>query len=429
MLRANQYESSHHIVVVSFFFHGRGTHIQRSPLGLFRALLHQILQEIPTLLTTFTASFKRKCETQGEPGKKWEWKEKELQDLLETYVMNAARTCRLQIYVDALDECGEDVARNLALLFLRLTSKQTPDSGSLSICFSCRHYPQVALEGGLEICVEKENRSDIATYVQNRFGTELLDKRKAQILQKAILGKASGAFQWVVIVVGQSLKQYRQGMSLQAIQAEIRDLPSELDDLYREILGQTDENDLPKTLQLMQWICCAFRPLSMAELRVAMAMEHGTPFTSLEECQNTAEYVETDEDMEKRVQHLSRGLAEVKSSLNGRVAQFIHQSVKDYLTRVGLQILDGHSASNHMAVGRAHLRLSRSCIKYLAMEEIDPVILRIKPFFERIEIVPEFPLLHYAITHWISHTEVVESKQICQGDIFDFLQWPSLHVP
>jgi len=33
-------------VVASFFFHGRGSSIQKSPLGMFRSLLHQILDQI-----------------------------------------------------------------------------------------------------------------------------------------------------------------------------------------------------------------------------------------------------------------------------------------------------------------------------------------------------------------------------------------------
>ena len=36
------------LILASFFFHGRGSLVQKSPLGLFRSLLHQILQQVPT---------------------------------------------------------------------------------------------------------------------------------------------------------------------------------------------------------------------------------------------------------------------------------------------------------------------------------------------------------------------------------------------
>ena len=47
-------------VVASFFFHGRGTAIQKSALGLYRSLLYQILQQVPDLLRSFSIVFKGK---------------------------------------------------------------------------------------------------------------------------------------------------------------------------------------------------------------------------------------------------------------------------------------------------------------------------------------------------------------------------------
>jgi hypothetical protein len=40
----------------------------------------------------------------------------------------------------------------------------------------------------------------------------------------------------------------------------------------------------------------------------------------------------------------------------------------------------------------------------------------------------EFPFLRYAITHWVSHAEVVEAKQIPQGDLLGLFQWPSNQI-
>ncbi|KAJ4237548.1 hypothetical protein NW757_013249 [Fusarium falciforme] len=85
--------------------------------------------------------------------------------------------------------------------------------------------------------------------------------------------------------------------------------------------------------------------------------------------------------MKRRVQTLSRGLAEVTSPVrqglfgregpigSGRV-QFIHQSVKDFFVEKGLSALD-ETAKPDFVVGIAYHRLSRTCIRYLAMEEID----------------------------------------------------------
>jgi hypothetical protein len=68
--------SPNELVVASFFFHGRGDPIQKSSLGLFRSLVHQILRQIPDLLTEFTSIYKNKREPEGS---KIEWHEAELQ--------------------------------------------------------------------------------------------------------------------------------------------------------------------------------------------------------------------------------------------------------------------------------------------------------------------------------------------------------------
>src|SRR2546423_1442599 len=48
------------LVVASCFFHGRGAEIQKSPLGLFRSLLHQLLEQVPDWLYELTQSFEKK---------------------------------------------------------------------------------------------------------------------------------------------------------------------------------------------------------------------------------------------------------------------------------------------------------------------------------------------------------------------------------
>lgn len=57
-------------IVASYFFHGRSGSLQKSALGLFRSLLHQLMQLVPRFRSAFGDEFHRKCDTQGEhPGK------------------------------------------------------------------------------------------------------------------------------------------------------------------------------------------------------------------------------------------------------------------------------------------------------------------------------------------------------------------------
>jgi hypothetical protein len=134
------------------------------------------------------------------------------------------------------------------------------------------------------------------------------------------------------------------------------------------------------------------------------------PYNSLGECLNSADYAETNEEMEKRVRSLSGGLAEVKEHRSKRIVQLIHQSVNDYLIGSGLQNLSSSSRSN--VIGRGHFRLSRSCIKYKTMEEV----LTWSSESDQ-DLKCEFPFLRYATTNWVSHAEIVEAERMSQEDL------------
>ncbi|KAH6889845.1 hypothetical protein B0T10DRAFT_571989 [Thelonectria olida] len=123
------------------------------------------------------------------------------------------------------------------------------------------------------------------------------------------------------------------------------------------------------SLNLIQWIYFATRPFSLDELRWAMIVDADCPHKSLQQCQNAEDYTYDNEMMGWRVKALSCGLAETVTSSTIRVVQFIHQSVKDFVEK-GLSDLDAASQSANSVIGRAHYRLSRSCIRYLAMGEI-----------------------------------------------------------
>ncbi|KAK2038174.1 hypothetical protein LZ31DRAFT_599887 [Colletotrichum somersetense] len=47
-------------IALSFFFHGRGRELQRTPLGLFRSLVHQLLSRVPGALRDLLNDFENR---------------------------------------------------------------------------------------------------------------------------------------------------------------------------------------------------------------------------------------------------------------------------------------------------------------------------------------------------------------------------------
>ncbi|KAH8588852.1 Het-eN, partial [Bisporella sp. PMI_857] len=413
------------VLLASFFFHGRGTELQKTALGLFRSILYQtidhIREEVPDLLSDLKKSFEKKCESIGPPGIDWNWHLSELQNTLESLFEKLLKSGRysIRIIVDALDECGEKAAIEIVRGFQRLLrtpfTHETRYENTLGICFSCRHYPALVLDYGPEICVETENKTDITTYVRYEL------KGNRSRLQDAIIERADGSFQWASLAVDKVLQLELRGEDRRVINNVIQRTPQNLNELYRELLKDIDPDNRPRSLKLIQWILFATHPLTLDELRFAMVIDADTPYRSLRQCRDAEEYTDDNDLMQRRVKHLSCGLAEIRLHNNKRIVQFIHQSVIDFLVlQGGLRLIDRTRMSIDLAIGHAHHRLSRSCIRYMAMEEVG--------YFERVDrdnLGVEFPFLHYAITSWVVHAEQAEAKTISQSDLLDYLRWPS----
>jgi hypothetical protein len=71
----------------------------------------------------------------------------------------------------------------------------------------------VALENGLEVCVEDENSYDIETYVKHKIEARIRPKTTMEAIRDSIVNKSQGSLQWVVLVVPKVLELYKRGKS------------------------------------------------------------------------------------------------------------------------------------------------------------------------------------------------------------------------
>lgn len=92
-------------LVVPFFIHGRGMLLQKSPLGVFRALLHSMLMSFPEYLSELTGRFEdRERQFGAYQENRWDWPEQELQDFMSKVLTKGTKNRPVVIFVDALDE-------------------------------------------------------------------------------------------------------------------------------------------------------------------------------------------------------------------------------------------------------------------------------------------------------------------------------------
>ncbi|KAL9090895.1 MAG: hypothetical protein Q9165_005103 [Trypethelium subeluteriae] len=418
-------ESNDTIIIASFFFNARGSVLEKSSLGLYRSMLHRLICFSPRQLAKVTATYQHRFQTYGEIGKRWNWHENELRDYLSDVLLDIA-DCPVRLYVDALDEGGEEMALQLVEHFQRLVTKVTRATKLLGICFSCRHYPIIALNG-ITICVEDENSADVRTYVLQRFEDNFVDKERAEVFMEDILERANGVFQWVTLVLSQVIRECKRGKSTAAVQRLIRTLPPKLHELYENLLTETEDDERSDLIIVMRWLCFAFESLSLQQLRHAIAVEANPSYTTLQECLDEEPSATNDDGMRMRIIEISKGLAQVQVHGGHNVVQLIHESVKDFLLQGGLESLEpqGFGSSS----GRAHLHLASTCVRYLNMKDVSSIVSkkRIEGQNEESlddiaqEIMSPYPLILYAVTSWVPHAETVRDELALQDSLLQLL--------
>ncbi|KAE8440868.1 hypothetical protein EG329_006366 [Mollisiaceae sp. DMI_Dod_QoI] len=410
-------------IPISFFLHGRGTILQKSRLGMYRSLLHQLLLNAPNAQAEFRHAFQERFKSQGEPGKDWSWHANELRAIFMSAIELIARTQPVNIFVDALDEANDgtedqNTSHQIVSDFHELNDHLHYKKLRSTICFSCRHFPIVADNQGRDICVEEENSADISIYVCNELCRRLFiseaEKEYLADLQDTIITGAQGVFQWAKLVVALAIGYHNHGKSLREIRQMLAEVPQELGNVYKHILSEViDKDNYHQTLRLMRWVYLAERPLTVTEVRYAMSLPdadiYGLEFT-LAELE-----LPTHNMMVRRIVSLSGGLIEPKQHEEGQILQFIHQSVNDFLLRDGLRFLNKTSPGD--LIGQSHHQLSVICANYMRMAGVP-----YSNYFDAKSVKAQLPFIDYATTSWFLHAEKAETRGVPQHYILQYSQ-------
>lgn len=307
--RAKEWGVAESVAVAGFFFTTRGNiRLQKTPLGLFRTVLYDLLQQDKVLLSSFILVFLKKRSTITGP---WQWHQQELQNFLRSaYLGDSQRVGRAILFIDALDECDEgeyDVVRDLVYYFRDLTA-----GPKLKICLSSRHYPYIKVPDCPQITVEAHNSLDILHYVETRLSPAGHDERAQKIARK-ITEKAEGVFLWVVLMVKNLNIDLDNERTEQDLEETLRIVPKTLEELFESLfkdLRSTSERK--KAVAIIQWILLAARPIKMHELRHALTLSAENPCNGRKDWGKAGDCMP--DDLERFLTSLrsyTRGLGEV----------------------------------------------------------------------------------------------------------------------
>lgn len=197
------------------------------------------------------------------------------------------------------------------------------------------------------------------------------DKLVAQILEKS-----NGNFLWSSLVV----KELEDSFSQERIVEILRSVPKGIDDLYsrivRTITARDSNADVAKSI--MRWVVCASRPLTVDELREALAL-----------------------DIKQTVPQLGKTASAICGHLvyidNAGRVHAKHQTVKDYLFRTRT------ASDSDLVFDRAqeHGRVAEICLNFLCSDVMKTVRYRRTNMSGQETLRPFFT--NYAILYFSGH--------------------------
>ncbi|KAI9713959.1 MAG: hypothetical protein M1820_000689 [Bogoriella megaspora] len=334
--------------------------------------------------------------------------DEEIRSLLEIYLQKLPSTI---LVVDGLDESSNTER------FLQYLDKLLSRSSSLSVLLSSRPTVTVTdfirAKTNILLLEELGNYKDIVRYlepeIQNLFTTGKLQIHDPlQAVVGTIAERSHSMFLWANLMI-QYLKS--DFMTPQDRQEAIYDLSlfDELDGLYTQIIQRLHrmcpgERAWTNISKLFQWLAFACRPLQVAELQAALAIQIGksTP---------RSRYITKFKD---NVVKMSGALAEVDSA--GTI-RFIHASVLEYIERAGKQTmfpvtrdLDCPLKINKSDANRS---ICTDCLSYLLYDAPKACFSHGSNDAPIVStILRPYPLLRYSSQFWAPHAEAALMLEI-----------------
>lgn len=395
-------------LVLSYFFNARASSdLEKSPLGMYRAIVYQMLELLTDLKKSFLEMFIGKDTSYGNI----EWKIPELQ----TFLLSVAQKrslLHLCLFIDALDEDEtQDVRRMVAFLqdFVKEDTKGCTKN-LFRVCLSSRHFPQITIKGGLSLILEQQtgHQEDIRRYIREKLVVE--EEDLAQRLTTTIQARSSQIFLWVVLVVEILNEMYDTGGTPKALENQLADVPAELHFLFKDILMR-GQATMSSTVILFQWLLFAKRSLQPQELCAALKFGLDTE----------AEENLTLGFIKRYLTQCSRGLVEIlvdKIDSDMYNVRFIHESVRDFLLKEN-QLVWMQESLTHNVEGLSHDVIKLCCflqLKKIPLESMQDVV--DLPHSGRSDqsnlLWAQYPLLRYAATYIFEHATIAHNTGVQQ---------------
>lgn len=306
--------------VARFYFYYNGTKMQKSEVGVLRSLLHQILERRPSLVKhCFPDRYRMFCFAPDEPQtfSPTVW---ELKRALRMLVESQKNECFF-FSVDGLDEYDADDTEMALLAKVFDEFSTLPNVKSLLSSRPLQTFEK-AFDKFPRLRLHELTRPDITAFVMGNISRhpalERLmggDKETSRKFIDEIVESSSGVFLWVHLVVRSLLIGLQNFDDVSDLYRRLRELPSDLEELYRHMWAKIPPMYRGQASRLLQLVETATKDggrLSVTGLSFADESDprivHNLPVAQLKEDEVKLRYERT----QGRIASRCMGLVEIE---------------------------------------------------------------------------------------------------------------------
>jgi hypothetical protein len=326
------------LAVGAHFFWIAGTAIQKSWQGLLQSLLFDVLYKHPSVIplispARWAAAKTGQIQTVTEP-----WSVTELMAALRALASTKDMPLKICFFIDGLDEYSSDHNELCNVL------RDMASSPHIKMCLSSR--PWAVFEdsfGGDDakrLDIHELTRNDIWGFVSDQLqghprwadeATQEVSLQKARLIEQ-IAASSAGVFLWAFFVTRLLQEDLSAGVMISDMHERLRELPSDLEHLFKHILQSVSSIDHSKMAGVLQTTAYALEPLHI-DLYWLVEKEVDE-YDHAYQCQIGATppelILQQREQISRSIDDKTKGLLKV---VHQRV-EFLHRTVKDFvLTR------------------------------------------------------------------------------------------------
>ncbi|KAH6951342.1 hypothetical protein DER45DRAFT_576233 [Fusarium avenaceum] len=354
---------------------------------LLASLLKQLLQSLSTLPETAKSLYNKHNTKDSRPS---------LEEISNTLPSVIKLYSRVFILIDAIDECRKSdgsQARFLQEVF------ELQKKSKFNIFATSRPIPDIVDQFKDSVSLEiRATDEDVRMFLRSQM-TQLPGFLCRQDLQEEVINEIVRSVKGMFLLSQLHLDSLRGKTSVQAVRKAIAKLPSGSDaychayeTAMERIQSQmSDHRDL--ALRVLSWITCAKRPLTVKELRHALAVEVGS--------------TELDKDAMPEIDIMVQvciGLVTIDKGDD--IIRLVHYTAQEYFEK-----------TQAIWFSKAESDITTTCVTYLNFQQFKSGrCLNEEGFSKRLQLNP---LFHYASKNWGHHAR--NTTTICEG-VLDFLE-------